>query len=608
MFFAVCVSWSLYPFGLFAQQKQAWESTAWLRLLHYQPSWFGFWKSSLNSSQFFLSKQGQADPSAEWNALAVTVASNDRELQQNLACQFPARIRLYEEWTHSRWPEPPCADFLQWKKRLSFHSLSMVYSTAYAGNPASVFGHNLLKINMQDPLTADDPESGLALLDYGVAFQAQTNPDDGPVGYVLNGLFGGYPGFFFLQPYYELVNAYAYAENRDLWEFEFTLDPREKDLFLEHLWELIHQASASYYFTHVNCSTMLLEVLDAIRPDWNLRQQNPGMVLPHHVMQEVASRTEGRRQNFWPSQRRIFERRWEGLSAQQREIFIQQIAAEPAMASLDDPLVMDALIDHINIVKSQKDAQQQEQLRAEETHILLARAHFPAGPSLAIRPREAHNNPLLAHGIHKFSVWAGEDANGQEMGLRLRYGLHDLLDRPDGFNPYYHINFLDASLKKVQNSRQPIYHLGVMDVMSLNPLRSVDPLPSWAASVAWGNVETSPQQNFVQARGSFGMSWELSRERSLVLLMPDAELYGRPQGLPQELQRFGLRLGWYQSWHSNWRQLIEIHPNRALAQSSPVRWDWSLEQRLNLSASRQLEWRLARRAELEAHFGAAQFF
>ena len=142
--------------------------------------------------------------------------------------------------------------------------MSLVFSTAYAGNSASMFGHTLLKLNRTDSA------SGRGLLDYGVAFFALADPTDGAL-YAVKGLFGGYPGFYAVQAYYELVNQYAYNENRDLWELPIDLTVREKELLIAHLWELSREASASYFFTHVNCAAMLAELIDAVKPTWRIQ-------------------------------------------------------------------------------------------------------------------------------------------------------------------------------------------------------------------------------------------------------------------------------------------------------------------------------------------------
>ncbi|MFR8206372.1 MAG: DUF4105 domain-containing protein [Alphaproteobacteria bacterium] len=59
-------------------------------------------------------------------------------------------------------------------------------------------------------------------------------------------------------------------ENRDIWEYNLDFTPEELDFFVAHLWEVGHAQSKYYFFTR-NCSYMLMETLDAVRPsrlDW----------------------------------------------------------------------------------------------------------------------------------------------------------------------------------------------------------------------------------------------------------------------------------------------------------------------------------------------------
>src|SRR5262249_3066396 len=153
-------------------------------------------------------------------------------------------------------------------------------------------------------------------------------------------------------PYYVLVNTYAYAENRDLWELEITLTPEERELLLAHVWELIHFAEADYYFTHVNCSTMLIDVLDAVKPDWNLREVFQGFVLPQALIQEVAEHEAEPHQAFWPSQKRIFDQHWNLLNAAQKDQFLDWKSTANLVSVADDPAILDAILDQINIQKS----------------------------------------------------------------------------------------------------------------------------------------------------------------------------------------------------------------------------------------------------------------
>ncbi|WP_141735465.1 Lnb N-terminal periplasmic domain-containing protein [Oligoflexus tunisiensis] len=568
---------------------------SWLRLLHYQSTWSGSLLSSITSPEFFLSSAGARDPEAEWKTLAGTW---DPAAQKTIACRFPARVLLYQKLSGQTWPAAPCPDYVEWKKGLSFHSLSLVYSTAYAGNPASVLGHNILKLNLHEPMPEDQAESGLPLLDYGIGFLARHDPEDDPVSYMVHGLFGGYPGFFVLQPYYELVNTYAYAENRDLWELEIHLSPMERELFLAHVWELIHRASSPYYFTHVNCSTMLLEILEAVRPNWNLRDRIPGLVLPQAVMQTVAEVVGPSRDAFWPSQKRIFDDHWRHLNAEQQEKFLDWRQTGDSVAVADDPRLLDTIMHQLNLKKAGLEPAEQIELRAQEDQILLARSRLPASTLQTTDRTRAGNNPLLAHGLHKFSLLAGRDQTASLLALRLRWGLHDLLDEPQGFNPYYHINFFDLRLWQAEGEPNPDYNLEIFDLMSLTPFERVAPAGSWAVSCGLHKEAEGPRPH---CRGGYGLAWEWAADRSLFYVLPGMNL--TITGIEAEM-----RLGWYQAWTARWRQLLEIRPRKAQATSQGLRWDWTWEQRWSLNRRWQLEWRLVREESWQTLAGVGQFF
>jgi hypothetical protein len=585
----------LLSFSAGAQTSAPSLHPSWLRLLHYQSTFLGAWQSSISSAEFFLSPDGEKNPEHEWEALLrAAEGSNAAEV----ACRFPARVLLYERFLQKSWPASLCPDYVEWKERLDFHSLSLVYSTAYAGNPASILGHNILKFNRFDPRAADDPESGLPLLDYGLGFMAQNDPTDGAVFYVLNGLFGGYPGFFMLQPYYELVNTYAYAENRDLWEVELPMAQAERELFLAHVWELIHRASTPYYFTHVNCSTMLLEVLEAVRPDWSFRERIKGLVLPQAVMQTVAAVVGHGHESFWPSQKRIFQKHWQHLKQEQQDKFLDWRAQANTVATLDDPLLLDTMLHQLNLQKAGTEVDEQGALRAQEDQILLARARLP-GSTLALPDRtQAGNNPLAAHGLHKLSVLGGREGQGALFSMRLRWGLHDLLDAPQGFNPYYHINFFDLSLWQRSEEKTPDYRLNIVELMSLQPFERVDPAGSWAVICGVQREDQGPRP---RCRGAYGIAGEVMASRSLFYVLP---------GMNLTITSFSLEIrgGWYHAWTDHWRQLIEVVPKKTLERDSQLRWDWSWEQRVSLNRSWQVEWRLAREEGLQTLVGLGQFF
>ncbi len=567
----------------------------WLRLMHYrgqngQPPT----ESSITSPDFFLSRQGPSDPQAEfaaqlkaWRQETVTIGHDTLDP----LCAFPARARWFRRHIDPRLPERPCPDLVRWKAKLNFQSLSLVYSSAYAGNAASMFGHNLLKLNLEQAAALGAPEEGLSLLDYGIGFVAVTNPDD-VFTYAIKGLTGGYPGVFTLEPYYELVNTYAYAENRDLWELTIALSADEKELFLEHLWELLSRASTPYYFTHVNCSSMLVELLDVVKPSWRLTEQLHGFILPAVVMQRVAEHVPAAPLEFRPSQRRLFQTRFDALAAREQKELQRLWAGDIDPQSISDAAVLDTALDRITIEKSRLSLPEQSDLRAYETSVLYARSNLP-GVSESRETVRATNNPILAHSSQRMGIEMGRTASDFTPGLRWRYGLHDLLDPPAGFDPYYQLNYIDV--RAAASRRRTVADLSIAEVWSLAPFHLEDPVKSWTLDGGLHYVADQPSEDEIAAdaglhgyfRGSIGASWELWRERSLLSLLPGVQLQtgGRP------LVDLGVTGLWLHRWNSRWQSLLSIRPAWLVTAQEKRHDEESLV--LRYTTARHDQWELA---------------
>src|SRR5262249_24426816 len=152
-----------------------------------------------------------------------------------------------------------CKDYVEFRDKVGGQSATMVFSSYYLGNPSSVFGHTLLRINKGDP-----GPSHAALLDYGVNYAPVADMSNA-VTYAWNGMFGGFHGVFTNLRYYYKVREYNDFESRDLWEYDLNLTPEEMAQLTRHLWELGFSDFPYYYLTK-NCSYHLLAALEAAAP------------------------------------------------------------------------------------------------------------------------------------------------------------------------------------------------------------------------------------------------------------------------------------------------------------------------------------------------------
>ena len=140
----------------------------WLKLLHYQPV-FGGYESTIDNSEFFIHPNGKFDPELEREA-TIAAMKNARKVvgaqgEIDVICAFPARYMFLKNEI-DRSP-PDCDGVSHWLKRLELNSMSLVFASGYEKNPASLFGHVFLKLNL-------DERKGYEYLNYSVSFAADT--------------------------------------------------------------------------------------------------------------------------------------------------------------------------------------------------------------------------------------------------------------------------------------------------------------------------------------------------------------------------------------------------------------------------------------------------
>ncbi|WP_231897950.1 DUF4105 domain-containing protein [Vibrio tapetis] len=236
------------------------RSSQWNKLLHFTGS-----QSDINSSEFFLSEKGARYPELE---LLATINSMNQPVKGDInlhaQCRFPARRLWLDSILGTSWLDNPviCPNFEAWKKENKTESISLIFVTGYLGNPASFFGHLLMKLNMKKGGKISDSP----LLDRSINFGADASRDDNPVKYVTYGLFGGYDASYSDAEYYKLEYGYAENEQRELWEYELNLSASEVSLLEAHLWEL-SDVKFTYLFLSGNCSTEMAKFIEIVLDD-----------------------------------------------------------------------------------------------------------------------------------------------------------------------------------------------------------------------------------------------------------------------------------------------------------------------------------------------------
>ncbi|MBQ9235075.1 MAG: DUF4105 domain-containing protein [Alphaproteobacteria bacterium] len=440
----------------FSSLASAQESDkAWAALGHYQNG-----KSSVDSDNFFLSAEGKANPQAELAATIELFAGDDATKQ----CLFPARFLYLQKrgLTHRKFPK--CEEYEQFKADLQPKDVTLLFTDAYMNNPSSMFGHTLLRI--------DTKRKGTQMLAHGANYGAFTG-DEGGAAYALKGLFGLYFGGFTVKPYYDIINTYNNIENRDIWELTLNLSPQELELMVAHLWEIGHTQSRYYFFSR-NCSYMLLEMLDALRPELELAKQFDKWVIPLDSFKAVAAK-DGlvKALNYRPSRQNKIKHRYKMMSSMQ--VAEYQKAMESGDYRLSDGLsdaqkadVWETAYQTLQYKWVAKELDLAD-YRRQSFDVLRARSGYKNQGSIA--ELDQGKSPLEAHGAKRLAVGAGE-RNGEFFEkIELRPAYQSLTDNDYGLIRGAQINFLNTELRHyAQQNKLVMQELDVLNIRSMAPI------------------------------------------------------------------------------------------------------------------------------------------
>ena len=477
----------------------------WLALVHYQEK-NGEYVSTIDSEPFFLSPDGKTNPKAELQA-TINLFENTQDTEKK--CLFPARYKLLQKNGLISKPFPKCKDLEQFYDDLRPAGVTLLFTDAYMNNPSSLFGHTLLRI--------DTARKGTQLLAHGANYGAFTAGQENSVLFAIWGLTGGYFGGFTVKPYYDIINTYNNIENRDIWEFNLGFTPQELDFFVAHLWEVGHSQTRYYFFTQ-NCSYMLMEVLDAVRPSMRLSQQFPVQTIPLDTIKAVLERQGLVKDiNYRPSRQAKIRHRYKMMNSQQKEQYLEIIhEQEYDLTGLSEPEKADVLETAYQFVQYQYVAKNLKlaDYRRQSFKLLMARNKVKEQGSIA--ELDKGKEPYLTHDSMRAEIGTGF-RNGeafQEISYRPAY--HSLTDDNYGFLRGAEINFLNATLRHYDEQNKTV--LQKFDILGL---RSISPMDAmfrpFSYEIKWDiareyNPDTEDEGYVTHLKVGTGVSYALTDE------------------------------------------------------------------------------------------------
>jgi hypothetical protein len=438
-------------------------------------------RAALSGSGFFLSATGS--PEDELDATLAAFRARDPERARHARCRFPARHRFLAGHGLVDAERGVCPELDAWRSRIGEFELTLVFPEAFLGNPASMFGHTLLRF---DPIEDVDGEGGSELLGWALDYTADAEGDAGAL-YLMRGLLGGYLGRYSLDPYYEKIKVYSDWQDRDIWEYPLALSREEREQILLHVWELRDVALPYYFFTQ-NCSEKVLALLEVARPGLGRGGGFPPVVAPVDTLRAIASAGDPLgtpRLRASPATR--LQRAVAPLSGAESDL--AEALAEgridpdaPALETRPDherarllEIAYD-LLRHRHLARK-VDA---EASRGRSRELLVARSRLaPRTGTEASAPDAPSDSPIrrshppdAGHGTARVEFAGGIQDRDGFIELRLQPGYHELLDAPAGFAEGGQIRVLDTRVRYFPSlDRVRLHELVLLDVVTASPWR-----------------------------------------------------------------------------------------------------------------------------------------
>jgi hypothetical protein len=472
-----------------AEQKQLQQDMTWQRLMYADQSQ----NSEVAYDGYFYAKDGKNNLKGELEADVKALFINTAE-NQSIRCKFPARSRWLIQQLNidtEKLPIVNCAEFDQWINQIKPHKATLIYATDFMGNPSSMFGHTLLRLDPKD-------QKQLNLVSYAVNYAATVSGEDN-WSYAWKGLTGQYPGEYSLMPYYRKVKEYGDFESRDLWEYELNLTPEETRFLVEHIWEMQH-VSFPYYFVSDNCAYRLLGLIDLVRPNLNLKKQFNYAAIPIETLKAVDQQDLVKEVVYRPAleTQLLSQAKQHGtpLAKVAHQVAFQDVEkAQPLLEKYnkhDQAKILEMAYDdlYLQYISRQVDADfaqpQLRQLLAERSQIDVEKQRQ--------EPERPKMQPVEGHHARNLSVNVGEVQGQKFIELGHRQAYHDLIDPQSGYRLGTQLLFLNGNIQ-YRDDQLKLEHLDLLTVNSYNPIQPFKSPITWGFNLGW-KQEALDQGNF----------------------------------------------------------------------------------------------------------------
>ncbi|MGM8889632.1 Lnb N-terminal periplasmic domain-containing protein [Psychrobacter sp. 1Y1] len=393
------------------------KHSQWQHLLFYKNG-----KAEVISPDFYLTNP-KPRSKRNFDPYAELIATIEQMNNEGVVCKYPARYL----WLNHHLPELN-VDLKNCSKLPDANQeISLILVSSYLKNPASSFGHVLVKTNTSidniNNTNSDVRElSSEDLLNNSYNFGARIPENENGAMYALKGLFGFYDAGFSETEFFKQDAVYSKNEQRDMWEYVLNLDTFETQLLNYHLYEA-KSARFDYYFIKQNCGYRSGEILELISDIKTTERVGPWYA-PDYVFDQLLEHDNGADSlvssvRYLPSEQTQLREKFVQLSKPIQAVINSVIRTEStaplATLNADDKAVaLDFLILHRTYKITQDDTPKQRALKSE---LLSQRFALPASNGLAQLPVPNKPSPALSNKTTQTTVVLSEER--AEVGLSL---------------------------------------------------------------------------------------------------------------------------------------------------------------------------------------------
>nr|WP_257225232.1 DUF4105 domain-containing protein [Acinetobacter sp. YH12097] len=541
-----------------AQSKKLSEHISWQRLLYTDHKG----QSEVAYTGYFLAENGRQSAQAELEA-DVAALFQPAEPNQAFRCRFPARSQwLMQELSirSEQLPVVSCPEFDEWFGKIKPYKATLIYATDFMGNPSSMFGHTLLRLDPKD-------QKELNLVSYAINYAATVAGEDN-WSYAWKGLTGQYPGEYSLMPYYRKVKEYGDFESRDLWEYELALTEQETSYLVKHIWEM-QNVSFPYYFASDNCAYRLLGLMDLVRPTLNLTQKFKVASIPVETIKAINDEQLIQAAVYRPAleTQLLSQAQQHGYRLAREAHKLAEI--EPAMMSTalaqfneaEQAKILEMAYDHLYLLLIGR------KVSAEETQPklrqILALRSQSSQPKQRTEPKQPSLDPVNGHHARNFSAAVGEVQGEKYIELGHRQAYHDLIDPQGGFRIGTQLMFWDGSIQ-YRDDQLKLNHFDFLSVNSYNPITPFKTPITWGFNFGWqqvsvdaGQFSETKQHGVAELKAQSGYSWANQERTHLCYVQSQMQVQGGKSLDDGWRVGLGPTLGCQNIWSEKFNSLVQ---------------------------------------------------